>query len=108
MPKPIRNDEPTPLIAEFQIISTIIGALNDELNCIFLQQSDSKPEISESSNYKQSLDGSSIIDKNVIVLDGSNTIDESKSLVCSSIRNISLSNQDIISCITPSRNCSKS
>ena len=67
-------------LAEQHTITFIIDVLNDEFNIIVSQKSDSKPEISESPTYTQRLNYS--IDETDISLDGSNFIDEIKSLRC--------------------------
>ena len=77
---PTRSREPVMPLAEQHTITFIIDVSNDEFNIIVSQKSDSKPEISESPTYTQRLNYS--IDETDISLDGSNFIDEIKSLRC--------------------------
>ena len=67
VPVPIRSHESMMPIAEQQDIPLIIDVSNDEFNFIVSQQSDSKPEILESSDYNPRLN--SFIDETIISLD---------------------------------------
>ena len=69
-PMQIRSHEPMMPTAEQPIIPLIIDVSNDELNIIVSPHNDSKPALSESSNYKQRLN--SFIDETTISRDGSN------------------------------------